>query len=838
MKILEVRDSFIKLETSEKIALSSFYEINDKGKKYIAQAIQSKKTGDNFISFAKILYLYDGTFNNYDGTIPSKDSKISEFSFDIVNQSFKAESTIKIGNFIKDNIPVSIEKDSFNRKMLISLDNPETTNKLLTGLASEFLTNNKILVIDMLGLVDSSAKFRATIDFKIPLNSESLEFIYEDCLNDATSDSKTLVKEIFSDLAEYSKEITFLPFKTLKTIIDDMVEKSHIFKLLVLKNKLAKFDSAGYFAATIDETRTLEKKLNEKSAVIDLSKLDSSFQNRYLSVIYNILVKSNYSGQIFVLASNAINKKNIKTILQTPQISATFITHSRFKYLAEFKSLFTNYLLENSFNNNEIFKTYSMFLNNMDKNNLLLVGDSTNFIPTVISLENNGNFSPFDEIINIEDNTAEEINEQNLNLALEKSENIDPHSLAIEKKSQDFAEKLAEEQNNDSNIITTLFEEDLVEEVEENIELEEELEKEEEEEKKESFSNETEFHTNVDSFHASEIQEEISEEIEEPSITEETISYQEESALEETPELIIENFENTENEIPSIKNNENEVIENEQLEEIEVPEEILELEEGLIDNNDTEEVMEEAYASSENNDLNEAIEESIDNYIETEVIPIDNDTSDFEEIIELDDDSNSTEEAIIIDMETPEEEALNREIKEDVDKVFTTIKDDSLTESDLDFIDELNNEEVIEEDSFQNIEDEILIEPADEEIVLNGNDTEELENYSEEIEDDNLIEPIEEYSTENFEEEESLKDILETKAASTPMVPVYNAEIPQEDLVMSDPIEQGDTVNHAKYGTGIVEKMIKYGNKTLYSINFDNVGRRLLDPTLTEIKKS
>lgn len=55
---------------------------------------------------------------------------------------------------------------------------------------------------------------------------------------------------------------------------------------------------------------------------------------------------------------------------------------------------------------------------------------------------------------------------------------------------------------------------------------------------------------------------------------------------------------------------------------------------------------------------------------------------------------------------------------------------------------------------------------------------------------------------------------------------------------MSDPIEQGDLVVHAKYGTGTVEKMIKYGTKTLFSINFDNVGRRLLDPTLTEIKKA
>ena len=63
-------------------------------------------------------------------------------------------------------------------------------------------------------------------------------------------------------------------------------------------------------------------------------------------------------------------------------------------------------------------------------------------------------------------------------------------------------------------------------------------------------------------------------------------------------------------------------------------------------------------------------------------------------------------------------------------------------------------------------------------------------------------------------------------------------EVADEDKVVSDEIEQGDNVMHAKYGSGVVEKMIKYGTKELYSINFDNVGRRLLDPTLTEIKKA
>ena len=44
-------------------------------------------------------------------------------------------------------------------------------------------------------------------------------------------------------------------------------------------------------------------------------------------------------------------------------------------------------------------------------------------------------------------------------------------------------------------------------------------------------------------------------------------------------------------------------------------------------------------------------------------------------------------------------------------------------------------------------------------------------------------------------------------------------------------------VMHAKYGKGIVEKMVKYGTKTLFSINFQNSGRTLLDPTITELKK-
>lgn len=66
-------------------------------------------------------------------------------------------------------------------------------------------------------------------------------------------------------------------------------------------------------------------------------------------------------------------------------------------------------------------------------------------------------------------------------------------------------------------------------------------------------------------------------------------------------------------------------------------------------------------------------------------------------------------------------------------------------------------------------------------------------------------------------------------------IPVYNVKTPQNN----DTIEysEGEKVMHPKYGEGTVQKIISYGDKKLLSINFEEIGRRLLDPNLAELKK-
>ena len=81
MRILEVRDGFIKFESENRFVLSSFVEVKDFEKSYIAQVVQTKRAGEVSIIYAKFLFVNEGGLFPYDLTLPSKNSEIAEFSF-------------------------------------------------------------------------------------------------------------------------------------------------------------------------------------------------------------------------------------------------------------------------------------------------------------------------------------------------------------------------------------------------------------------------------------------------------------------------------------------------------------------------------------------------------------------------------------------------------------------------------------------------------------------------------------------------------------------------------------------------------------------------------------
>lgn len=819
MKILEVRDGFVKFEADNSVYLSSFIQIDGIEKRYIAQVTQLKRSGENSIAYAKILFLYDGSLQPYDRTQPSKESEIKEFTFDILNNSINAKTPVIAGETLGKGVSIIIDASSFDKKMLASIDDKQENNIIARNLVKQFNNLDKnVLIIDTLGVIDAK-KITAGVDFKLPLDTASLAFMYQDCLNDATADSKSMIIEIFKDLSDYSQTVPFVPFGALKSIVDDMVDKSHVFKLLVLKNKLAKFDKLGYFAANKQEVDKIDAILNSKCAIIDLSKLDTAFQNRYLAFLYEKL-QQKPNTQVLLELSNVISKKNLKNILSSKNIPTTFITHSRFKYLNDIKNLFDNFIISPSFTNNEIFSIYSSFLKAMPKQTYLITGEAVNYIPLVSTLKVINEVLPSqpetieeeeipvsepeevqeelpieepeeEEIVQEDDSELEEISEEDEPEIIEEPQITNEEILAnIEEKSEAVITEAAKDLTPPENMFGEEEEEEIAEPAEESLELEEDQE--------EQLTINAEYETILEEQEEQEPQEEYDE-----------------IPITESFDTVQENIEEIEDYIPETDEND--------FEELSINEEF-EQQEPLVEQEAEEEIeMPEGFDldidSTQMLDAEEETEELTVNDDDVDVLPIAENNYELEDIVELNPDE-ADENDIVIDMEEDTEDELPENIDEqivkDVDKVFTTRKDDDISDSDLDFIDELNNDD-----------GNLLEEVSDSDAVL--------EELSESDENDGILEePQEQLELKDDSDDE----ILETRSSSTPIVPVYDADIPQEDLVMSDPIQQGDTVTHAKYGSGVVEKMIKYGNKTLFSINFDNIGRRLLDPTLTEIKKS
>ena len=799
--------------------LSSFIQIDGIEKRYIAQVTQLKRSGENSIAYAKILFLYDGSLQPYDRTQPSKESEIKEFTFDILNNSINAKTPVIAGETLGKGVSIIIDASSFDKKMLASIDDKQENNIIARNLVKQFNNLDKnVLIIDTLGVIDAK-KITAGVDFKLPLDTASLAFMYQDCLNDATADSKSMIIEIFKDLSDYSQTVPFVPFGALKSIVDDMVDKSHVFKLLVLKNKLAKFDKLGYFAANKQEVDKIDAILNSKCAIIDLSKLDTAFQNRYLAFLYEKL-QQKPNTQVLLELSNVISKKNLKNILSSENIPTTFITHSRFKYLNDIKNLFDNFIISPSFTNNEIFSIYSSFLKAMPKQTYLITGEAVNYIPLVSTLKVINEVIPSqpetveeeeipvsepeevqeelpieepeeEEIVQEDDSELEEISEEDEPEIIEEPQITNEEILAnIEEKSEAVITEAAKDLTPPENMFGEEEEEEIAEPAEESLELEEDQE--------EQLTINAEYKTILEEQEEQEPQEEYDE-----------------IPITESFDTVQENIEEIEDYIPETDEND--------FEELSINEEF-EQQEPLVEQEAEEEIeMPEGFDldidSTQMLDAEEETEELTVNDDDVDVLPIAENNYELEDIVELNPDE-ADENDIVIDMEEDTEDELPENIDEqivkDVDKVFTTRKDDDISDSDLDFIDELNNDD-----------GNLLEEVSDSDAVL--------EELSESDENDGILEePQEQLELKDDSDDE----ILETRSASTPIVPVYDADIPQEDLVMSDPIQQGDTVTHAKYGSGVVEKMIKYGNKTLFSINFDNIGRRLLDPTLTEIKKS
>ena len=764
MQVLEIKNNLVKIayDVNDNLALSSFVIIEDTNTPYVAQVVNVK--ADKLTNFAivKLLFTFneEGILKNYNGTIPSLKSTVSILPSKELLDIIPIENNLIMGELAQQNVTLNVDKTILDNNLLVCSDNVENTNILLKNITKQI--DEKIVIFDTDGLFDAENKITFGKDFKLPLNYDTINFIYENELDDVDATSRAVIQDIFIEVQEYTKNLPegYLPFETFINVVDQQYKETQIPQLVLLKNKLIKYRDLNAFAETLKDVLSLSIAIDKsKVTIIDISEMAPVLQKEIMSYTYGVMKGINETIYSFVKVDNANSSKRLlKTFLSRDGIYTTIICRHEYKYLPELKSAAQNLILFTPQTLQHDFAAYNTFLNKLNTDEFIIYGAHTQNIPLIVELDELDLDTQNDDDETESEKDIEEIPSSNVVPMPAPVQNTAPQANVTETPEPEIQEEETfkapeveypdlgfDNETPSSNEAPTV---DFPETETLNVT---------EEQPEENFT-----------------QIELPETFEEPEI--------EEVQQEEPEEDIQENFDN---EISQEQIEEEVFMPETDIPQVEINEDLSE--QAIFEDSNVSETPTEytSQATEEQAPIYNILDDNEIGYqdAEPEVLPLEPEIDYSVEDIDIEENYQEPQ-------PYDENEAMIEQAAKDVDKlIYEKLPNEDVT---LDDLSDLQSDELTEDD-----------------LNLIGD-----------LASDNGITPEPE---------------LEYNEEQPPVVPIYNAEDiePQEQ----QSLEPGDRVSSPKYGEGVVEKMIKYGNKMLCSIEFPNIGRRLLDPAMTEIKK-
>ena len=149
------------------------------------------------------------------------------------------QSPVVIGKLAQMESVLKLDRSLLQEKLLVCCENSSDNDLLTKNLQAQLAySGKKVLVIDLAGNADfSSNKLTAGEDFKLPLNYDTMNFIYNG-LDDAKAETKAFIQNIFLEVQDYVKTLPakFIPFESFKTVVDEQYQETKLVELVLLKN--------------------------------------------------------------------------------------------------------------------------------------------------------------------------------------------------------------------------------------------------------------------------------------------------------------------------------------------------------------------------------------------------------------------------------------------------------------------------------------------------------------------------------------------------------------------------------------------------------------------------
>ena len=392
MNVLEIKNNLLKIsyDVNENLALAGFVIIEDSNSPYVGQIMNLKSEGDSNYAIVKLLFTFneDGILKNYNGTIPSTNATVSKLPANELLDVIPKDNPLFVGILAQQEIPLLVDKSMLDNNLLICSDNLENTFGIVDCISKQI--EEKLVIIDTDGQYDYSEKLVPGVDFKIPLNENVIDYIYENDLKDIDPVNKAVIQDILIEVQNYIKSLpeNFLPFDMFLNVIDSQYQETKIPELILLKNKLLKYKELNIFAQNLKESLSFSIFIEQEDiSVIDLSVVDSVFKKEIIRFIYSVIKNINEKIYVLIKVNNdTITKRLLKLYLEKGNVSTIVICPHEMKYIEEAKEASQNVIFFAPLTVSHDFASYNTYLGKLNADEFVIYGANTQNIPLIVEV--------------------------------------------------------------------------------------------------------------------------------------------------------------------------------------------------------------------------------------------------------------------------------------------------------------------------------------------------------------------------------------------------------------------------------------------------------------------
>lgn len=389
MSLLEVKNNLLKFCYEEDLILSGFVRVTDPKNSYIAQVLHLEATRVGKVAIAKILFMFNNEeISSYNGSIPSLRAEVSAIDSSVLLNTLEKTAPLNLGVLAQQNQKLFVDMSVLNDNPIICAEKFFATKVFLNNLAIQLQFNKKkVVVFDTTGIF-KAGKLTVTKDFKLPLNTSAINYVYEHGFEDATAETKALIQSIFEELSEYSKTVPYIPFNSFKAVVDAEFNRTKLIQLILLKNKIKQIGDLNIYGESEADFALLNSKIQtDNTIVIDISTVAEGLQKECIKYVYSLLQASGEEFYAFLPLGNGNSDKEILSeVYNAENVHTTVICGYDYKYLNVLKQTSKNMFMFTPLKQQKDFGGYNIFLQKLAEDEYIAYGKMTKFVPLIVKL--------------------------------------------------------------------------------------------------------------------------------------------------------------------------------------------------------------------------------------------------------------------------------------------------------------------------------------------------------------------------------------------------------------------------------------------------------------------